>query len=291
MRANVLAELFFALTMMVSFTCWGEGRALTSSSVVIPRTQVFELSHPLNQRVYPLWVKLPSSYQRNTSKRYPVIYVTDAPYAFQIVSGVTRFPMNSNKMQEAIIVGLSYAKADKGPQSRVRDYTPVKDDGWKLETGGADAYADYIEQVVFPFMAKHYRVQQDNRTFVGNSLGGLLGAYLLLSRPALFDNYLLGSPSVWYHKEVLLSMPAQHYQAQRRVFIAVGEFETPDKSGMQHDMVVGAAKLTRHLEVAVGKKLTINTVKINGAYHETAFASTASQGLYWLYRTQPVTSE
>lgn len=177
--------------------------------VEIPRTAVFELTDPLSKRIYPLWVKLPRSYQADSTRHYPVVYVSDAPYAFQIVSGMTRFPMNSGKMREAIIVGLSYAKGDKGAQSRVRDYTPFNDSSWKLTTGGASHYADYLETQVLPFMAEHYRVDDKERTFVGNSLGGLLGAYLLLEKPNLFDNYVLGSPSVWFNGEQLLSLTAK----------------------------------------------------------------------------------
>ncbi|MCG9754080.1 alpha/beta hydrolase [Shewanella insulae] len=253
--------------------------------VEIPRTAAFELTDPVSKRVYPLWVKLPRSYQANSTRHYPVVYVADAPYAFQIVSGMTRFPMNSGKMREAIIVGLSYAKGDKGPQSRVRDYTLAVDSGWKLETGGASHYADYLETQVLPFMAEHYRVDDKELTFVGNSLGGLLGAYLLLERPNLFDNYVLGSPSVWFKGEQLLSLtakPRAEDKQSRRVFLAVGALETPAKAGMQHDMVAGAGKLRRHLQRQLGDDLVIESLIIAGARHETAFPTTASQGLYWL---------
>ncbi|TVP15043.1 alpha/beta hydrolase [Shewanella sp. KCT] len=253
--------------------------------VEIPRTAVFELTDPVSKRIYPLWVKLPRSYQADSTRHYPVVYVSDAPYAFQIVSGMTRFPMNSGKMREAIIVGLSYAKGDKGPQSRVRDYTPFNDSSWKLATGGASRYADYLETQVLPFMAEHYRVDDKERIFVGNSLGGLLGAYLLLEKPNLFDNYVLGSPSVWFNGEQLLSLtakPRADDKQARRVFLAVGALETPAKAGMQHDMVAGADKLGRHIRRQLGDNLVLETIIIAGARHETAFPTTASQGLYWL---------
>ncbi|WP_428637228.1 alpha/beta hydrolase [Shewanella sp.] len=261
--------------------------AIELGKVEIPRTQVFELTDPVSKRVYPLWVKLPRSYQPDSTRRYPVIYVSDAPYAFQIVSGMTRFPMNSGKMREAIIVGLSYAKGDKGPQSRVRDYTPFSDTDWKLTTGGASQYVDYLQTQVLPFMAEHYRVDDKERTFVGNSLGGLLGAYLLLERPNLFDNYVLGSPSVWFKGEQILSLTAKgrakdKQLLKRRVFLAVGALETPDKGNMQHDMVAGADKLRAHLKHQLGDLIELESLTIEGARHETAFPTTASQGLYWL---------
>ncbi|WP_425468843.1 hypothetical protein [Paraglaciecola mesophila] len=85
----------------------------------IPRSEVVELEEPISKRVYPLFIKLPRSYRTNKSKDYPVIYLTDAPYSFPLVSGATRFPMNSGTMEEAIIVGISYSKGSKGASSRV----------------------------------------------------------------------------------------------------------------------------------------------------------------------------
>lgn len=78
----------------------------------IPRSNVVELIEPVSERAYPVYIQLPKSYQKQPNKTYPVIYVTDAPYTFPIVAGATRFPMNSGKMQQAIIVAIGY---EKGP--------------------------------------------------------------------------------------------------------------------------------------------------------------------------------
>ena len=97
----------------------------------IPRTTVVEVIDYSTGRSYPLFIKLPKSYRKNNHKNYPVIYLTDAWYAFQIVSGATRYPMNVNKMQQAIIVGISYQKGSKLDNSRVYDYTPTKVKSWR----------------------------------------------------------------------------------------------------------------------------------------------------------------
>ena len=98
--------------------------------------------------------------------------------------------MNSGKMQEAIIVGISYSKGSRGPASRVRDYTHSEDLSWKFPTGQAAEHTQFIEKVVFSYIEENYRVNEQ-RTFVGNSLGGLLGAHILFTNPHLFNNYIL----------------------------------------------------------------------------------------------------
>ena len=172
-------------------------KAQDTSAFEIPRSNIIEIKDPDSERIYPLFIKLPRSYDNRKDKSYPVIYLTDAWYSFQIVSGATRFPMNTGKMQEAIIVGISYSKGSRGPSSRIRDYTHIEDGSWKYQTGKAKEHINFIEKSVFSFIEKNYRVNE-SRTFVGNSLGGLLGTYILFSKPDMFNNYVLGSPSVWF---------------------------------------------------------------------------------------------
>ena len=250
----------------------------------IPRTTVVEVTDYSTGRSYPLFIKLPKSYRKNNHKNYPVIYLTDAWYAFQIVSGATRYPMNVNKMQQAIIVGISYQKGSKRDNSRVYDYTPTKVKSWRKKTGGASEYMSLLENVVFKYMAQNYRVDPSNRTFVGNSLGGLLGSYILLTKPQLFKNYILGSPSYWYDDKYIFRLEAMADRKQpvieAKVFIGIGQRES--KAYDSHYEMVDDAKLFYQKMVNWQQpKLTTKMIVIPDANHQTAFPTTAIQGLYW----------
>jgi len=168
------------MLLLSSFSSFSN--SIVSSPVNIPRSSVVEIKDLATNLTYPLFIKLPKSYKKQKNKRYPVIYLTDALYAFQIVSGATRFPMNFNSMEEAIIVGISYAKGSKGSSSRVRDYTPTFNEQWKNKTGDAKQHALFIENTVFNYIDTNYRTDIANRTFIGNSLGGLFGTYILLNK-------------------------------------------------------------------------------------------------------------
>jgi predicted alpha/beta superfamily hydrolase len=235
-----------------------------------------------------LFIKLPKSYKKNHDKKYPVIYLTDAWYAFQIVSGATRYPMNTNKMEEAIIVGISYAKGSKGSKgdsSRVHDYTPTLNKSWKKETGGAPQYMAFIENIVFKHLAKNYRVDSTKRTFVGNSFGGLFGSYVLLTKPTLFKNYILGSPSYWFDSHYIFrleeSVSKQMTNINANVFISIGERETKALES-SYDMVNDAnsfyEKILAWQQPTIKAKLLI----IPEANHQTAFPTTAIHGLHWI---------
>jgi predicted alpha/beta superfamily hydrolase len=203
---------------------------VAQESFIIPRSSVVEITDPTSKLTYPLFIKLPKGYDKNPEKKYPVIYLTDAWYAFQIVSGATRYPMNANKMKQAIIVVISYAKGSKGDSSRVFDYTPNVSKSWRKKTGGAVQYMEFIEQHVFKYMSKHYRVDKENRTFIGNSLGGLFGSYVLLTKPQLFKNYILGSPSFWFDNNAIFRLESAVANKMNKinvnVFIAIGERES-----------------------------------------------------------------
>ncbi|GHG06075.1 alpha/beta hydrolase [Thalassotalea marina] len=253
-----------------------------ASQFQIPRSSIIELTELDSNRVYPVFVKLPRSYHKNKNKHYPVIYLTDGSYAFQLASGITRYPMNIGKMEEAIIVAISYEKGSKGASSRIRDYTPNKASSWKLDTGNAQGHARFLEKQIIPYIESNYRVTPSERTYVGNSLGGLFGAYLLLKKPELFNNYIIGSPSVWFNNHYILSVPATNKAIKANVYLAVGELEKPEH-GEQQDMVDGAQLLVKHIEQQFGENVLVKFKLLDDATHATAFPTTLVLGLDWLF--------
>ena len=248
----------------------------------IPRSEVTSIKDSQQGLDYSLHIKLPKDYSSRPNKRYPVVYITDSSYAFQIISGATRYPMNVNKMQQAILVGIGYSKEAKGDRSRVRDYTPWHDKRWRKLTGGAHQHMQFIERDVFNYIDSTYRTDKDNRIFVGNSLGGLFGSYILLTKPQMFASYIFGSPSYWFYDHKIFEF-AQSKQTllnkvKTKVFIAVGGREM---KGMdtRENMVTDAQRFYKEvLQQAphIESKLYI----IPEANHETAFPTTATQGLY-----------
>lgn len=264
-----------------SYSC----SAVANSPYQLPRSFVTELTEPATGRVYPLYIQLPPSYAKEPNRLYPVVYLLDADYSFPLVAGASRFPMNSGAMQQFILVGLSYAKGSKGPESRVRDYTPSVDPSWKLQTGFAKAHQTFIKDRVFAYLENHYRVSKTDRTLVGHSLGALFAASVLWSEPALFSSYILASPSVWFHDEMILTSRARKPTQGIKVYLAVGELETPE-FGEGQNMVAGAVKLKEKIEKLNSPLLELKFSVFAGASHSTSFPTAAIQGLDWIYSTK-----
>jgi len=100
----------------------------------------------------------------------------------------------------------------------------------------------------------------------------------------MFNNYVLGSPSVWFKDNDILKIKTEPNLNKHKVFIAVGANETLELDSPQHDMVKGAKKLELKLSGKLFPNTKVKLLTIQGANHETAFPTTAIQGLYWLFK-------
>jgi len=224
-------------------------------------SEVWDVPDPASGRTYQVFVALPAGYAEAPARRYPVLYVTDADYAFPLVRQMAR-RLNGEgpAIEDFILVGLSYALGDDGMTSRRRDYTPTArgPSGAPADQahGQSAAYITYLRDQVIPFVASRYRSDEHRRLFLGHSYGGLLGTQILLEQPTLFAGYILGSPSYWFDKQYVLRQ--EHAQARTRtqlpaqVYMYVGEREARTH-GAQVDMVADAQAMARSLQGPAGR--------------------------------------
>lgn len=225
-------------TILVVCCLAGSATAGTPPAYPLDNTEVRELHAQALNRDYQVYVALPDSY-RGSTRRYPVLFVTDANYAFPVVRNISQRLSKHAGMEEAIVVGLSYSKGDGGVYSRRRDYTPTtprkhayRSDmpGRAPAFGEADAYSRFITAKVFPLIAANYRADMSRKVFVGHSYGSLLGLQLLLTTPRAFEHYILGSPSLWYDGGVMFDREkdyaARHKAMPASVFFGIGARET-----------------------------------------------------------------
>ncbi len=168
-------------------------------------------------------VYLPDGYADSTLS-YPVIYVLDgtANEDFPHIAGLAQFMNMYDLLPKSIVVGI----ANNG-KSRYHDFTGAtqsdSDKVWIPAYGGSAAFISYLEKEVEPMVQKHYRTS-GHRTLIGQSLGGLLAAEVLLTKPELFDDYMLIGPSLWWNDGALAAGAEAWVKANKnlhkRVFIA-----------------------------------------------------------------------
>ncbi|MDZ3832408.1 MAG: alpha/beta hydrolase-fold protein [Sphingopyxis sp.] len=275
-------------------------------------TEVHDVSDHARGIAYQIFVSLPSSYASHPDRRYPVIYVTDADYGFAMLRAIGRRMNGAGpRLEEFIVVGLSYAKGEAPQASRRRDYTPTSHGASDAPTdavhGESLRYRDYLQTSVFPFVEGKWRTLPHRRIYVGHSYGGLLGAQILLTRPEMFSGYLLGSPSFWFDKGHLLKQAPDLLERRTAldaaVYMYVGEFEALRRGDPRYqqevDMVRDNAVFADMLRARHYAGLDLKAEVMAGEDHMTVAPRGFTQGLLHLLpdpktarlRTEPKSRE
>lgn len=275
----------------------GASIALEGAPYVLEGTEVRTVRARELQRDYQIYVSLPPSYARS-GRSYPVVFVTDAPYAFPLTRAIaSRAGRKGRTIGEFILVGLSYANGDTAEYSRRRDYTPgppddpdVRSDmpGREPKFGEAAAFARFIANDVFPFVTKHYRADMHRKTFIGHSYGSLLGLEMLFGERAMFENYVLGSPSLWFGRRMMFerekAIAASRRDIRANVLLAVGEYEAirpGPRFNKREDLVRDMRAFKAALKSRNYPGLKVDADVIPEEDHLTVGPAVITRGLRW----------
>lgn len=266
----------------------------------LPHTAVHDAPDPKTGRRYQLWVDLPASVADggNATAPLPVVFLTDAPYGFPLVRSIrARVGQAGRNLEDFILVGLAPAAGEDSALSRARDYTPT--DPRRRAQRGTDTYAgqaygeaaryrDYLATVALPLLQGLYRVDMARSTYIGHSYGGLFGAYVMLTAPALFSRYALGSPSLWFDRRVMFEIEAayaaSHADLPTQLMMYCGAYETL-RPGPRYfktgDMVRDIRDFERVLRSRHYKSLKLGSQVIADEDHFTVFPSLVTRALLW----------
>ena len=311
-RLPAFLVLFLALTCLTGVSSGGRPAAAEALPVatapepyVLAGTEVRSLRSAALDREYRLFVSLPESYATRPRRRYPVVFLTDADYAFPLVRSIAhRVGNRARVLEEFILVGLSYAVGDTPLYSRRRDYTPTPRGektpdipGRKPVYGEAEAYRRFLADELMPFVAANYRTDTNRSIYAGHSYGGLFGLHVLLTEPRMFSHYILGSPSIWFDNRVMLAREAAFAEAngdlKASVYMAIGSYETlnPESGDRRYERRVDMIADMKALEAALRGRnypgLTLTSEIIAGEDHLSVFPAIVTRGLLQALPAQP----
>ncbi|MBA4140777.1 MAG: alpha/beta hydrolase [Segetibacter sp.] len=172
-------------------------------------------------------IYLPEGYNKNDTTKYPVTYLLDGSADEDFIHVVGLFQFNNfpwiDRVPKSIVVGIATV-------DRRRDFTyptTIEKDKTKYPTTGhSDKFIAFIEKELQPFIEKEYRANTE-KTIIGQSLGGLLATEILIKKPALFDKYIIVSPSLWWDNGSLLNETStvsfESFSHKTDVYIGVGK--------------------------------------------------------------------
>jgi uncharacterized protein len=235
-------------------------------------------------------IYLPEGYDQQDTTKYPVIYLLDgsADEDFIHIVGLVQF--NSfewiNQVPKSIVVGIATV-------DRRRDFTfssSIQADKKKYPTSGqSDKFRSFIETELQPYIDSTYKTNND-KTIIGQSLGGLFATEVLLKKPALFNRYIIISPSVWWDNGSLLDQTSDilkaNFTQQTDIYIGVGkEGLTPTE--IPRVMEVDANVLAEKIKETKSKNVKVYFDYLPQENHGTIMHQAVSNALKLLY---PVTT-
>jgi predicted alpha/beta superfamily hydrolase len=269
--------------------------------VAIPSSRQHEFRSKETGRDYRLFVSLPESYTASDTVRYTVLYVLDGNGFFGLSTETHRLLRLRADVPELIIVGIGYPVSSFSETSIPRwwDYTPSADPpadslraiqlgsrarGGKLHSGGGPQFVAILRDEIIPFIEASYRTTRDRGLF-GDSLGGLLAAYILVTTPELFSRYALSSPSLWWNNGDIFAREAAYFRTHpalnARLFLSVGGDEEKDR------MVAPVDRLARILDERHYVGLIMSTHVFEGEDHVSVGPAAVSRSMRFLYSPPP----
>jgi len=243
------------------------------------------LAMPGLGRERTLRLYLPPSYDTQTSRRYPVIYMHDAQNLFDDATayagewGVdeTLDAFARTRGFEAIVVGIDHGEAE-----RIHELSPWTNPRYGSQQG--EQYMAFVVDTVKPFIDAHYRTRPDraDTAIIGSSLGALVSHYALLRYPQVFGKAALFSPSYWYSGEVYTQTRAHPWPVDTRTYFYIGGREG-DESVPDLERMVALVGTQGH----AARDLAVHVVP-EAQHDERAWRAEFPLAIAWLFDLRPL---
>ncbi|MBN8606555.1 MAG: alpha/beta hydrolase [Caulobacterales bacterium] len=214
-------------------------------------------------------------------RRYTTLYVIDGALDqdFTHIAGLGQLGELSWQYEPLIIVGVQ-------TRTRIHELTPPATDARYRSAfpnaGGAAAFRRFLEREMIPFVEARYPTGA-RRAVMGESLAGLFVVDTMLQQPALFNDYIAISPSLWWDDRSLArgagDALARHDTSDRRLYLAIA-----NEGGTMQD---GVDRLRRAIDATPGRISLHYADRSATDSHSTIYHAAALDALRALYAIPP----
>ncbi len=142
-----------------------------------------------------LTISLPPSYDRETKKVYPLLFLLDGDYLFDPFQGAISYGNYWDDLPEVIIVGLAQNRDNE------RDSDCTFDDSTGLPEGKGESFFEFIGGELLPFLQNKYRISPFKIIAGHDVTAGYMNLFLYKDNP-LFNAYISLSPELATEMEV-----------------------------------------------------------------------------------------
>lgn len=230
---------------------------------------------------FTLHIYLPPTYT-DTQKIYPLMIINDASLSMGLAQGTFDCLTMLQEIPEAIVVGITYPFNSnlEVARNRFRDMTPTYSEGYE-PSGKANSYIAFLKNELFPYIVDNYRVDTTDKCFYGHSLGGLLGAHILIDQPDLFNRYIFGSPSLWWDNFEVVKRLSTKSSLQVGNLKAIYTYVGSDEGDM---MITPLNKFHEFLQIKTGGTIKTHNQEYQGENHLSVIPAAFSTAVKFVYK-------
>lgn len=196
-----------------------------------------QLEVPYTKKHRRVRVLLPKNYEEDSSRSYPVIYFHDGQnvlYSKEAFSGHSWKTIPTIKrnpdISRMIIVAIDNDGSERMHEYAAWKFTEMGIPGVQFGGKGTE-YAEFVMEVVKPFIDKTYRTKSDkaHTAMIGSSLGGNITQFMGLAYQEQVGCLGVFSSANWLHQEAFdRYIVRQELDKDQRIYIYVGTEEADD---------------------------------------------------------------
>lgn len=156
-----------------------------------------KLSSKIMEEDRTILIRVPGNYEKDTDKKYPVLYTLDGNTHFKRVVGTIEWLSESSAMiEEHIVVAITNTQRFRDLSTSKMERNPT--------AGGADKFLKFIKEELIPYVDKNYRTNPF-KTLAGHSLAGLFTVHTMMTQTNLFNAYIAMAPALGYNSAELIT--------------------------------------------------------------------------------------
>lgn len=220
---------------------------------------------------------LPPSYEFESDKKYPVIYVLDGEYLLDPFHGSLQYGYYFDDLPEVILVGIHQGKNN----DRMID---SKSDEEGLPTEKSGAFYEFIASEVIPYINKNYRTVPFKVIAGHDVTAGFLHFFLYKDNP-IFDGYVSLCPDLAYDMENriedrmrMMPKPISYFQVS----------SPTDETSIYEKVKL----LDENLKTVLNKNVSYKYLQLDGFSHYSMVPVAVPQALYHIFKGyQPINKE
>ncbi|MFO6421507.1 alpha/beta hydrolase [Hylemonella sp. W303a] len=275
-----------------------------SAALQLPYVQVQDVQDTASGAVRRLFISRAGHPADGPAQRLLILLdgnLSAPPAALMLQTHADRSARIACGLPPCMVVGVGYPDARFHDRARrVQDFLPALPpgrDAQAWDSGAADAFADFLDGQLLPWLEAQQGSTLSEIGLYGHSYGGLFTLYKLLRQPGRFHAFFSISPSLWWADGWLLTQltEADARCRGRTVYLGIGADERalPGDDAQRvaqhaHRDVQGRfAQLATELQSRTGADTRLQIETLAGEDHGSVIYPTLTRAVRWLTLAPP----